>query len=108
MKVKIKSLQGGGFASFTPIIHTPPAMPSSSTGAEASAASSEPSSSIIDEKMLEHLYEKGGLVNDVNKLVDELIQLEKGSDLPFLKSQNRSTALKITAKINEIKQNKSN
>lgn len=109
MKVKIKSLQGGGgFATFTPIIHTPPAVQSPSSGANAQAEMSSMGSSLLDEKMLEHLYKTGGLVNDVNKLVSELIQLERTSDLPYLKTQNRSSALQIVAKINEINQNKKN
>lgn len=108
MKVKIKSLQGGGgFATFTPIIHTPP-VPQTAKESTDSEATGSSASSIVDSKMIEHLYKTGGLVNDVNKLVSELIQLEKSSDLPYLKSQNRSSALQIVAKINEINQNKLN
>ena len=92
MKVKIKSLQGGGgFATFTPIIHTPP-VPQTAKESTDSEATGSSASSIVDSKMIEHLYKTGGLVNDVNKLVSELIQL----------------ALQIVAKINEINQNKLN
>lgn len=105
MKVNIRRLaDGGGFATFTPIIHNFPGTPSS--GNQPTSETPKQSSSILDEKMLEHLYKQGGLVNDVNKLVSELIQLEKASDMPFLNSQNRSTVLRIVAKINEVNQNK--
>lgn len=109
MEYKIKKLQsGGGFATFTPIINAPASGPATANGNSnnTSQSSAIESSSIIDEKMLEQLYKKGGLVNDVNQLVAELIQLEKSSSTPYLQGQNRSAALKISAKINEINQTK--
>lgn len=105
MKIKPNRFQnGGGFATFTPIIRTFPGSPVSSGNASEESGSNQ--SSILDEKMIEHLYTKGGLVNDVNKLVSELYQLEQGSNLPFLNSQNRSSMLQIVGKINEVNQNK--
>jgi hypothetical protein len=104
MKVKIKRLaDGGGFATFTPIIHTPPAARTATASSEAAPAAS---SSIIDDKMLEQLYKDGGLVNDVNKLVSDLIQIEKSSSMPYTQSGNRASALQLVGKINEINQNK--
>ena len=106
MDYKIKRLaDGGGFASFTPIIHTAPAMRTPTTAGEG-AETAQASTSIIDDKMLESLYKSGGLVNDVNKLVSELIQLEKTTNLPYTSGQNRSTALQLIGKINEVNQNK--
>jgi hypothetical protein len=104
MEYKKRKLQsGGGFATFTPIISNYPG--TSVTGGQSSSGEKE-SSSILDEKMLEHLYKQGGLVNDVNRLVIELNQLEKSSSMPYLNSGNRSATLQIVAKINEVNQNK--
>jgi len=110
MEYKIKRLaDGGGFASFTPIIHTSPTGETNSRSSQSSSSSSSDAiagSSIIDEKMLENLYKTGGLVNDVNKLVSELVQLERSSSNPYLQTGNRSSALHIAAKINEVNQNR--
>lgn len=104
MDYRIKRLaDGGGFATFTPIIHTAPAARTATASPEAAAPAS---SSIIDDKMLEQLYKDGGLVNDVNKLVADLIQIEKTSSTPYTQGGNRSTALQLVGKINEINQNK--
>ncbi|MGV8961989.1 MAG: hypothetical protein ACOH2V_01230 [Candidatus Saccharimonadaceae bacterium] len=104
MKVQIKKLaDGGGFATFTPIIKSAPA-PNSASAASTSAAPE--SSSIIDEKMLEFLYKTGGLVNDVNQLVSDLVKLERSSNMPYMQSSNRGSSLQMIGKINEINQNK--
>lgn len=106
MKYQIRSLAGGGgFATFTPILHTPPT-PQGSSSSEQGTVEAK-GSSIIDDKMLDDLYkENGGLVNDVNQLVAEMIQLENSSKMPFMNQDNRGMALKFRAKLNEIKQNK--
>jgi len=106
MKKKIKRLaDGGGFAAFTPIIHSAPT-PQISQPAKQTGSTEPESNSIIDEKMLEYLYKNRGLVNDVNKLVSDLIKLESSSTTPYLNKQNRIAALQITARINEVSQNK--
>lgn len=108
MKYKIRKMaDGGGFATFTPIEASRPNVASNTTS-NSEDAKTDKGNSVVDEKMLEYLYKTGGLVNDVNKLVSELIQLEKTSALPYLKQKNRSDALRIAAKINEITQNKAN
>lgn len=104
MKVK-KLADGGGFATFTPILSNFPSSPVSSNP-QKSELQDNSVSSILDEKMIEHLYKQGGLVNDVNQLISELIQLERGSQNPFLSKQNRSSMLKVISKINEINQTK--
>ena len=75
MEYSIKQLaDGGGFATFTPIIKTAPAPRSSDDRHYRDNEEKSPeSSSIIDSKMIEQLYKSGGLVNDVNQLVSELV-----------------------------------
>lgn len=105
MKVKIKKLQdGGGFATFTPIFHTPrtPQYPTTQSSEE----SQKISSSLIDDKSLEDFYKNGGLVNDVNALLTDLFKLEQSSDTPFINKQNRVAVLNIRKKMNEVRQNK--
>lgn len=106
MKYKIEKLaDGGGFATFTPIIDSGPSINHSS--AQSTQTTQQPeANSVIDEKMLEYLYKGGGLVNDVNKLVTELIEIERSSVNPYLKSNNRVSALRMADKVNEIAQNK--
>lgn len=105
MEYKIKKLQsGGGFATFTPIISNYPT--TSTMGGQSAATTENSQSSIVDEKMIEHLYKQGGLVNDVNRLISEINKLEQSSDMPFLNHSNRSATLQIVSKINEVNQNK--
>lgn len=102
MKVNIQKFQtGGGFATFTPIVEQES---SRSTSKSSQAADTNKSSSILDDETFKELI-KGGLVNDVNSLVNDLIKLESGSTYPYVQSQNRSTALRMIAKVNEVKQN---
>jgi len=104
---KIRKMeQGSGFATFTPIVKTAPASRSSDDRHSNSDEKSPESSSVIDSKMIEQLYKSGGLVNDVNQLVSELVQIEQSSTNPFLSNINRGRTLQIAAKINEISQNK--
>ena len=106
MKYNIGKLQnGGGFATFVPIMPNFPGAPASGSTGNAKAKSDD-SSSIVDDKMLEHLYNQGGLVNDVNQLVTQINQLEKSADMPFLNQNNRATMLRLVGKINEVNQNK--
>ena len=106
MKYKIEKLaDGGGFATFTPIIDSGPSINHSSAQSTQPQQQQEPNS-VIDEKMLEYLYKSGGLVNDVNKLVSELIEIERSSMNPYLKSSNRISTLRLTDRVNEISRNK--
>lgn len=110
MKVKIKSLaDGGGFSTFTPIIRNAPSSGTAENTAttKADEKKSESEDSIIDENMVKFLYsEKGGLVNDVNKLVEDLIKIERSNPLAFLDENNRELALRIAARMNEVASNK--
>lgn len=101
MKYNIQKLQGGGFATFTPIVN--PA-PSATTTSQSAQEKKSQVSSILDDDMFKDLLGKG-LSNDVNSLVEDLIKLENSSPTPFMQQNNRATALRIIAKINEAKQN---
>lgn len=105
MDYRIKKLaNGGGFASFTPFIETMPQ--EQATNATASSAEKKSASSILDDDTFKELMTKGGLVNDVNNLVGELAKLESSDTNPFLSGANRSIALKMIGKVNELRQNK--
>lgn len=110
MEYKINKLQnGGGYATFTPITRNYPGSQNtnvaSSSDKSDKSSSDEESNSILSKKMMDDLY-SGGLVNDVHKFVNELIQLEQSSDLPFMKPNNRIAALRMRDKFNEIKETK--
>lgn len=100
--MKVIKFQGGGFTTFTPIINTMPARSSvQGTSSEAKSATS-----ILDDDTFKELLTKGGLVNDVNSLVEQLIELESTTTNPFSSGANRSTALRMIGKVNELRQNK--
>jgi len=99
----IKRFQnGGGFATFTPIIRTAPQLPASKA---TSTTEGKSTSSLLDDKLYAELL-KGGLTNDVNALVSQLIELEGSSELPFTNVNTRAASLRLIGKVNEIKQNK--
>lgn len=108
MRVNIKKLAGGGFATSTFYVDSEPTSAASPGAATAAADNSEKkiSSSILDENTFKELLTKGGLVNDVNNLVNELVQLEANNNNPFLSEENRGQALRMIAKVNELRQNK--
>ena len=100
--MKVIKFQGGGFTTFTLIINTMPARSSvQGTSSEAKSATS-----ILDDDTFKELLTKGGLVNDVNSLVEQLIELESTTTNPFSSGANRSTALRMIGKVNELRQNK--
>ena len=100
-----KFQQGGGFLTWTPIINTmPTATPT--TGVAASAA--KKNTSILDDDTYKELISQGGLVNEVNGLVNELIKLESVNDNPYTASSNRGLAIRMIGKVNELKRNKAN
>ena len=103
MKYNIQKLQGGGFATFTPIVNPAPSASNAETSKSSQEAKSQ-ASSILDDDMFEKLI-GDGLSNDVNSLVEDLIKLENSSPAPFMQQNNRATALRVIAKINEAKQN---
>ena len=90
---------------YQPTPSAPPAMPTAPSGA-VSASASKQSTSILDDDLKKELLSKGGLVNETNALIQEIIKLESQSDNPFLNQSNRSNTLEIIAKINELRQNK--
>ena len=102
----IKFQQGGGFATFTPIIEQQPVQQ-----AAASSGSSKESkhtiSSMLDDDVFKDLMGKG-LVNDVNGFVAELAKIESTSSgaFPYTQGNNRGMALRLVGKINELKNSK--
>lgn len=100
--MKILKFQGGGFAAFTPIVNTMP----QPAAVSATSSTTKESTSLLDDDTFKELLTKGGLVNDVNSLVGELARLESSNTNPFLANSNRSLALKMIGKVNEIKQNR--
>ena len=105
MKVNIQKLQGGGFATFTPIIHTAPTAGSTSKESE---SKTQKSASILDDDTFKELLKEGGLTNEVNEFVNQVIKLESSSELglPYLNRDTRSSALRLVAQVNELKNNK--
>lgn len=106
MEYKIQKFQqGGGWASFTPVIYQQPATESSKTESKDDKKSKNTISSLLSDDMFEKLV-GDGLINDVNLFINNIVKLESSSINPLLQSNNRHTALKLIGKINELKQNK--
>ena len=101
--MRIKKFQGGGFATFTPIVNT---MPTSTSSSKTEADTTKAPTSILSDDVFKELLKGDFLVNDANNLVKELIALEAGSPTPYTQANTRSMALKMIGKINELKQNK--
>ena len=101
--MRVKKFQGGGFATFTPIVNT---MPTSTSSSKTEADTTKASTSILNDDVFKELLKGDFLVNDANNLVKELIALEAGSPTPYTQANTRSMALKMIGKINELKQNK--
>ena len=97
--------QGGGFATFTPIVNSTPIQTSSKQSSQ-SAQEAQPSSSILDAVTFKELMTKGGLVNDTNSLVSELAKMETSMQNPYTKSSNRGLSLRLIGKVNELRQSK--
>ena len=101
--MRVKKFQGGGFATFTPIVNT---MPTSTSSSKTEADTAKASTSILNDDVFKELLKGDFLVNDANNLVKELVALEAGSPTPYTQANTRSMALKMIGKINELKQNK--
>lgn len=102
MKIDItKFQQGGGFAQFTPILRSLEGQ----TQQTPSKESKEKSSGLMDDDIYKELIKGGGLVNDVNAFVQEIAALES-DPLAFTNPNNSGRALRIFAKVNELKNNK--
>ena len=101
--MRVKKFQGGGFATFTPIVNT---MPTSKSSTKTETDTTKASTSILSDDVFKELLKGDFLVNDANNLVKELVALEAGSPTPYTQANTRSMALKMIGKINELKQNK--
>lgn len=101
-----KFQQGGGFATFTPIINTMPTAAPTSGAAQAGTAAKK-NTSILDIDTYKDLV-KDLLLVDANKITDELIALEADNDNPYTSGENRGRAIRIIGKVNGLKRNKEN
>lgn len=99
MKV-INKYQGGGLVAFTPIAYT-----SGDSGVVPQTQQQEGKQSLLDEDAYKELIKSGGLVSDVNKFTDEMMSISS-EPLAFLNSNTSRSALKVIAKVNELKRNK--
>ena len=105
--MKIKSLQGGGLLTFTPFIGSPTTgISGNHSPKESSKSDSGPKNStgILDDEIYKELVNKGGLMNDVDNLVQRLHSLQSATVNPFMDSGNSSSALKMISEINRLRQ----
>jgi hypothetical protein len=101
--MRIKKLQGGGFATFTPIVPNMPVNPVRPSGSDSSESKTE-SSSLLDKDVYKKLIEAGGLVNDVNHFVEQVQELESSGS--YLDPSNRNSAIMLVGKVNELIQSR--
>lgn len=105
MKYKIEKLQqGGGFATFVPVVNSAPTPPSGYGQKASDKEGSEGLQTLIDKKMYDALVTKGGLVNDVNAFVDKLGHSSK-DPMSFMSPDNITSSLETFKDINRIRQN---
>ena len=105
--MKIKSLQGGGLLTFTPFIGSPTTgISGNHSPKESSKSDSGPKNGtgILDDEIYKELVNKGGLMNDVDYLVQRLHSLQSATVNPFMDASNSSTALKMISEINKLRQ----
>lgn len=101
MKYNIEKMQqGGGFATFTPIVES---MPSQGVSAKGKAAAEPEAKSILDDETFKKMLTTG-LVNDTNSLISELVKMESSTQNPYIQSSNKVMALRLIGKANELKQ----
>lgn len=105
MKYNISKLQGGGFVSFTPILKQSSTNAVAPSGASAKDETEQ--ASILDQDLYKRLIQDGGLVSDVNVFVNQIQSLEQ-TPFGYLESGNRSNALRMFSKVNELRQNREN
>lgn len=105
--MKIKSLQGGGLLTFTPFIGSPTTgISGNHSPKESSKSDSSPKNNtgILDDEIYKELVNKGGLMNDVDYLVQRLHSLQSATVNPFMDASNSSSALKMISEINRLRQ----
>lgn len=105
MKVK-RFQQGGGFLTYTPFItgSSVGALNQSGSGSSDSKESGPKNSTgILDDEIYKKLINEGGLVNDVDYLVEKLYNLQNSSLNPFLDSNNSSSAIRMISEINRLR-----
>lgn len=103
MQFKIKKLQQGGFATFTPILSELNGTPEMTSNTETSPTKEK--SSVLDEDIYKALHKDGGLANDVHAFVEEMEKLES-RPMAYLSSTNRISTLRLFEKVNLLRENK--
>lgn len=102
MKYEIRKMQqGGGFATFTPILESAPTTPTASGAKSTSKESSEDDSSNL---LTKNLYSKligNGLVNDVNYFVDKIEALGGGLT-SFTNQSTINSSLELIKDFNRV------
>lgn len=102
MRLVTKFDKGGSlFSTYSPIITTgAPAVPKQQQQAEESKEASK----LMDDKMYTELM-KGGLINDVNAFVVQMMQYEKQMGMSNMLSGATSSSIRWFGKVNEIRRN---
>ena len=95
--MRVKKFQGGGMATFTPIV---PTIPTAAIKPDTKSETTE-EGSLLDKDIYKKLIDAGGLINDVNYFVEQIAELESG-DNPYLLGGNRHSAINMIGKVNEL------
>lgn len=107
MKYEIRKMQqGGGFATFTPILESAPVVPA--TGGSSKSTSKESDEDSSGDLLTKNLYSKligNGLVNDVNYFVDKIAALSSGKT-PFTNQSTINSSLELIKDFNRVAVNK--
>lgn len=101
----VKMDQGGMFATYTPILESAPVTPSGSGGQQTSSKNEDNTQEVINKSIYNRLINEGGLVNDVNYVVDKLAAIQS-KPMAFLDNDNVSSSLEIIKELNKLTQQK--
>ena len=100
-----RKLQYGGLVPYMPSPSNTPVMPTAPSGA-VGASTQNTGSSWLDEDIIKELINKGGLTNETNLLIEQLLAIDSQNTNPFLQQINRSSSFSLIGQVNELKQNK--
>lgn len=107
MRVNINKLQnGGGFASFTPIINAHPRISSGNSSNQTESKKEDDEDSLLDKTTIDILMKEGGLQNDVEALMNEIRKLESESPFSYNQKQTRISSIDMISRVNKLRQNK--
>ncbi len=92
-------------ATFHPILSSPPVR-NTNQQSTTTTKEAEVENELLDKETYKILMNEGGLSNDVNQWVDELVTLSSSNDFPFLQGDNISNAAQKIKRLNEVVINK--